>query len=245
MVTKSQIKQIKQLKYKKYREKTGLFVAEGKKIILDLLEADFDSLYIFSTSKNNRINSLLISKNEMSRLTHFKSGSEYLGVFIKPSLNNDSLDRINVIIALDEISDPGNLGTIIRTCDWFGINHIICSTNTVDCFNPKVIQATMGSISRVFCYYKDLPGFLKNYDGKIYCTDLYSKSIYQTSFAEKSVFVFGNESKGISNKVLRNADEKISIPKENTIESINSLNVASSVSVVLAENFRQKLTIQK
>jgi len=245
MVTKSQIKQIKQLKQKKHREKTGLFVAEGKKIILDLLEANFDSLYIFSTSKNNRINSLLISKNEMSRLTHFKNGSDYLGVFIKPILNNESLDRINVIIALDEISDPGNLGTIIRTCDWYGINHIICSTNTVDCFNPKVIQATMGSISRVFCYYQDLPSFIKNHNSKIYCTDLNSKSIYQTSFEEKSVFVFGNEAKGISNKVLINADEKISIPKENESKSINSLNVASSVSIVLAENFRQKLTIQK
>ena len=244
MVTKSQIKQIKQLKFKKFREKTGLFVAEGEKVVLELLQANFGFHYIFSTIKNFDFDSVKISNDQMKKITHFKNSSNYLGVFIKPTYNYKILNESEKIVALDHVSDPGNLGTIIRTCDWYGVKHIICSRNSVDCFNSKVVQASMGSISRVFCYYLDLPNYLKKSNHMIYGTDLKSRSIYDTSFKKKSVFVFGNESNGISNKVINITDEQISIPKKNKV--VNSLNIASSVSILLAENFRQnKKAIRK
>ena len=239
MVTKSQIKQIKQLKHKKYREKTGLFVAEGKKIVMELLKANINFIYVFTTKKNSDIDSLIISKKDMSSLTHFKNGSDYLGVFVKPSVNHKMLNKNKTLIALDEISDPGNLGTIIRTCDWFGVNHIICSKNSVDCYNPKVIQASMGSISRVFCHYLDITKFINKNNYKIYVTNLNSKSIYETHFEKKSILVFGSEANGVSDILSKLSDEKISIPKYNKNKNIDSLNVASSVSIVLSEKFRQ------
>lgn len=239
MVTKSQIKQIKQLKHKKYREKTGLFVAEGKKIVLDLLKANLDFIYVFTTKINFGLDSHVISKKDMSSLTHFKNCSDYLGVFVKPSVNHKMLNKNKTLIALDEISDPGNLGNIIRTCDWFGVNHIICSKNSVDCYNPKVVQASMGSISRVFCHYMDIPKFIKKNNYKIYVTDLNSKSIYETRFEKKSILIFGSEANGVSDMVLKYSDEKISIPKSGKNKNIDSLNIASSVSIVLSEKFRQ------
>ena len=234
MVTKSQIKQIKQLKYKKYREKTGLFVAEGKKIVLDLLKANLDFIYVFTTKINFGLDSHVISKKDMISLTHFKNGSDYLGVFVKPSVNHKMLNKNRTLIALDEISDPGNLGNIIRTCDWFGVNHIICSKNSVDCYNPKVIQSSMGSLSRVNIIYTDILKFLQSKNLPIYAADIEGQKIGKSKISDKCIWLFGSESHGISQKIKKLVDISFTIPKYNQDVKTESLNLATSLAIILS-----------
>jgi len=239
MVTKSLINQIQHLKQKKFRQKKGLFVAEGEKLIGELLEANFKNVKLFSTENCTVFPADFITKIEMQKLTHFKNASNYLGVFNKPQYVFDQNKISNSILALDGISDPGNLGTIIRTCDWYGIKDIVCSKDTVDCFNSKVVQSSMGSISRVKCHYVDLIALIKKSKMNVYGTSLLGKSIYDLNLKKESIFVFGNESSGISSKVYELIDNSITIPKNKNNLLIDSLNVASSVSIILGERFRQ------
>ena len=239
MVTKSLINQIQHLKQKKFRQKKGLFVAEGEKLIGELLEANFKNVKLFSTENCTVFPADFITKIEMQKLTHFKNASNYLGVFNKPQYVFDQNKISNSILALDGISDPGNLGTIIRTCDWYGIKDIVCSKDTVDCFNSKVVQSSMGSISRVKCHYVDLIALIKKSKMNVYGTSLLGKSIYDLNLKKESIFVFGNESNGISPEVSELIDNSMTIPKNNNNLLIDSLNVASSVSIILGERYRQ------
>ena len=239
MVTKSLINQIKQLKQKKYRQKMGLFVAEGEKLVGELFESNFEIFQVLTTENTPRFSAYFISKIEMKKLTHFKTASNYLAVFVIPKFIFHNGTILNSVIALDGIADPGNLGTIIRTCDWFGIKHIACSEDTVDCFNPKVVQASMGSIARVKCHYLDLTKFLKASNKQLLACSLGGKTIYNFSFDEKSILIFGNESKGISSSILEYANEIISVPKNQKNNIIDSLNVSSSLAIILGERFRQ------
>tara|TARA_B110000444_G_C18851524_1_gene606029 strand:- start:2362 stop:3081 length:720 start_codon:yes stop_codon:yes gene_type:complete len=237
MVTKSLINQIQNLKKKKFRQRSSLFVAEGEKIVNELVEENFSFSFLFTTENNSILPASVILKNEMQKLTHLKNASNYLGVFNRPQYKNTNSNKSNTTIVLDSISDPGNFGTILRTCDWYGIKDIFCSKNSVDCFNPKVVQSSMGSISRVRCHYLELPLFLKSSKLNIYGAHLKGSSIYDLNFKTKSIFVFGNESNGISSEVNKTIDTLITIPKNNL--KIDSLNVASSVAVILGERFRQ------
>jgi len=239
MVTKSLINQIQNLKQKKFRQKTGLFVAEGEKLIQELLESNFKFTHLLTTENITNFPAKIILKNEMKKLTHFKNASIYLGVFNIPNYSNDINKKPDSVLVLDGISDPGNLGTIIRTCDWYGIKDLICSSDTVDCFNPKVVQSSMGSISRVRCHYTDLLPFLKSSKLEIVGASLKGTSMYDVNLNKKIIYVFGNESNGISTEVNNYIKNSITIPKNKNNLKIDSLNVALSVGIIFSERHRQ------
>ena len=159
-------KQIQQLKLKKFRKQYNLFVAEGEKVVLHLLSAEFIPEVLLATKEFASIEPFRITTQEMRSITHFSSPSPIMGIFQIPNHTIDSVPTFQLV--LDQIKDPGNLGTIIRTSDWYGLSQIVCSLDCVDCFNPKVVQATMGSIARVKLHYVALESYLKKIDKPIY-----------------------------------------------------------------------------
>ena len=238
MITKNELKKIKGLKIKKNRQLYSLFVAEGKKNVFELVNSNFKVYKIFSIEKTKMLDSILINRNLMKRLSFLKSPSDIFGIFYLPKNNN--INNNNLTIALDNISDPGNLGNIIRICDWFGIRTLFCSNNTVDCFNPKVVQSTMGSISRVNCIYCNLKDVIKNSKKITYGSVLKGgSSIYSSSIRKDGILIFGNESNGISKSILNKLRFKITIPKYNIKNGPDSLNVSSAASTILANYFKE------
>jgi len=238
MLSKNQRKQILQLSQKKQRLTNGLFVAEGEKVVRELMNSSwvFESLY--TTDSTFHSSAELIRIEDMNQLTHFKTPSPVLGVFKIPPKKEILNESISIV--LDGISDPGNLGTLIRLCDWFGLSELICSQTTVDCFNPKAIQASMGSIVRVHCQYvSDLAQTLKDLNKPIYGATARGNSLYDATLPKKASFVFGSESHGISEKLTAHLDEELAIPNfklgENRAES---LNVATAGAIFLSEIFR-------
>ena len=238
MITKNQIKLIKSLSLKKNRDKHNLFIAEGPKIVDELLKSEITLKTLYSTSENYTTidRSIIINSMELKKISNFKSPNSVLALFEIP--NAKKIDFKSNIIALDEIKDPGNFGTIIRLCDWFGIKDIICSENSVDCYNPKVIQSSMGSISRVNISYMSFDDvFSKNLN--LVASDIKGTNINEYKFNKNQVIFFGNEANGLSPKVLSEVRNKITIPRYT--EKIESLNLASSVSIVLSE-IKKKIT---
>ncbi len=236
MLNKSQIKLIRSLQQKKYRNEHGLFFVEGKKTVLELLSSTIAPYHIFTTFTDtfDLPSHLLsyISKAELKQISYLKNPSGVLGVFYIPEASKISFS--DWVIALDDVRDPGNLGTIIRLCDWFGIAQLVCSKKTVDCYNPKVLQATMGSITRVNIKYVDLETVLKDCLSPIYGAFMGKKSVYKTQFPKKGVLVLGNEANGISNEVSALITKKISIPQFGA-ETAESLNVATATAILLSE----------
>ena len=233
MITKNQIKLIKSLRSKKNRIQSGFFIAEGGKIIDELLESKLEVVNIFSSSEKYNISDyyIPISSSQLKQISNLKTPNKVLGLFKIPK--SSEIDFNSNIIALEEINDPGNLGTIIRLCDWFGIKNIICSSNSVDCFNPKVVQASMGSICRVNISYMD---FQKLLDGKNYNTvaaDLEGQNLRDFNFSENQIIFFGSESNGLSKKLSSQIDHKITIQRYN--DNVESLNLATSVGIILSE----------
>ena len=233
MITKNQIKLIKSLKSKKNRKQSGFFVAEGDKIVDELLKSDLDTVNIFSISEKykNFNNYISINSTQLKQISNLKSPNNVLGIFKIPS--NNEIDFNANIIALEEINDPGNLGTIIRLCDWFGIKNIICSKNSVDCYNPKVIQSSMGSISRVSISYTKLDNLISSVNYNTVAADLDGKNLNEHIFSKNQIIFFGNESNGFSQKVSSKIKNKITIQRYN--DKVESLNLASSVAIVLSE----------
>ena len=240
MVSDKQIKIIKSLKLKKNRIKHNLFVAEGDKTILELILADFkiNSLYSINTNIDGIDNSVVqLSKSELNKMSNLSNPKNSLGVFEIPK--SKKIDYSKLIIGLDNISDPGNLGTIIRLCDWFGVEDLICSFETVDCYNPKVIQASMGSISRVNITYLDLQKTLENNSLKTYGTYMQGDSIFEIDEIINGVILFGNEANGINPNLSKFVDKRLSIPRFGKLKKTESLNVANALSIVLSENSRK------
>ena len=240
MVSDKQIKIIKSLKLKKNRIKHNLFVAEGDKTILELILADFkiNSLYSINTNIEGVENSVVqLSKSELNKMSNLLNPKNSLGVFEIPISKN--IDYNKLIIGLDNISDPGNLGTIIRLCDWFGVEDLICSYETVDCYNPKVIQSSMGSISRVNITYLDLQKTIENNSLKTYGTYMQGDSIFEIDKIQKGLVLFGNEANGINPNLSKFIDKRLSIPRFGKIKKTESLNVANALSIVLSENSRK------
>ena len=238
MLSSNQRKLISHLQKKKYRLEKNLFVAEGKKVVNELINSDWPFKNLFSTEEDFHPDSELLTSDEMKKISNFKTPSQALGVFLLPEPQKILSEPITICV--DGISDPGNLGTIIRLCDWFGISELICSKNTVDCFNAKVIQASMGSIARVKCHYvDDLVITLSSMQKPIYGATLSGDSIYSTQLPNKASFVFGSESHGISIPLLSQLEGEFSIPKfkegDNRAES---LNVANAAAIFLSELFR-------
>ena len=242
MVSDKQIKIIKSLKLKKNRIKHNLFVAEGDKTILELILADFkiNSLYSINTNIEGVENSVVqLSKSELSKMSNLLNPKNSLGVFEIPKSKN--IDYNKLIIGLDNISDPGNLGTIIRLCDWFGVEDLICSLETVDCYNPKVVQASMGSISRINITYLDLQKTIENNSIKIYGTYMQGDSLYDIDEIQKGLVLFGNEANGINPNLSKFIDKSLSIPRFGKLKKTESLNVANALSIVLSENARKSI----
>ena len=240
MVSDKQIKIIKSLKLKKNRIKHNLFVAEGDKTILELITAGFNinSLYSINRQIEGVKNSVIqLSKPELNKISNLSNPKNSLGVFEIPKPKKINYNKL--IIGLDNISDPGNLGTIIRLCDWFGIEDLICSFDTVDCYNPKVVQASMGSISRVNITYLDLQKTLENNSLKTFGTYMQGDSIFEIDEIKNGVILFGNEANGINPNLSKFIDKRLSIPRFGKLKKTESLNVANALSIVLSENSRK------
>ena len=236
MLSKNQVRFINSLKRKKTRKSEGRFIAEGKKLVLDLLESDFqvDKIYCeedFECPQQDRIQR--VSARELGAVSSLTTPNSVLAVFkipeVKPVLKK------GLALALDDINDPGNLGTIIRLCDWFDIPQILCSSNTVDCFNPKVVQSSMGSLARVQINYLDLAAYLSQEERNVYGTFMNGQSLYQTEFKSDGILVMGNEANGISEEIRTHVDTEVGIPQFGDHKKAESLNVAMATAIFLSE----------
>jgi TrmH family RNA methyltransferase len=236
MVVKSQIKLVKNLQQKKYRNQHGLFVAEGRKTVQEVLVSGITPKILYSTDKNvlpdHEVGITLVGSKELERMSGLKTPNKILGVFEIPK--ESVLPTNGWVIALDGVKDPGNMGTIIRLCDWFGITHLVCSEDTVDCYNPKVVQATMGSIGRVGVHYADLKSFVVDFPHDSYGAVLDGAPIQGATFPKEGVIVMGSESHGISAEVKDVLHHAISIQKYGS-SSAESLNVATASAIFLHE----------
>lgn len=237
MLSKNQIKFITSLKQKKYRKKYQLFVAEGIKTVNELLSSNMELEKLYSTKENHplfeKFKPQIISEKELSKISSLSTPNKVLGLFKIPK--DSSIKEKGLLLALDGVNDPGNLGTIIRLCDWFGVSQLVCSLNSVDCFNPKVVQASMGSLARVRVVYTDLKEFLNTTQLPIYGAVMNGKNVYESNLSKNAVLVMGNESNGVSQKIVKLIDQKITIPRFGDLNITESLNVATATAILLNE----------
>ena len=244
MISKNNIKFVHQLEQKKYRRKEGLFVAEGPKVVGDLLHAGFTPRMLFAVGEwitAHHMSAMEVTDDELRKLSFLQHPQQELGVFVLPPHRNAAtLNSETLYLALDGVQDPGNLGTIIRLADWFGIQTIFCSEDTADCYNPKVVQATMGSLAHVHIIYTDLEVLLQSAHCPIYGTLLDGQNIYQQQLSTEGIIVMGNEGNGISPAIRQLVTHKLLIPNYNTAgETAESLNVAIATAITCAE-FRRR-----
>jgi len=251
MLSKARIKLIKSLKLGKFRKEHGLFVAEGSVNVLDFIHGGLKTAEILGTEKwiekhkslIRGIPTIVVTEKELKKITNLKNPSEVLGLFHIPENEPPDLQTYSdLVIMLDDIRDPGNLGTIIRTADWFGIRYVLCSEKTVDVYNPKVVQASMGSLGRVKVYYCDLEKTIKSKPDfvKVFAAVLNGTDIVEIPKPHRGIIMIGNESRGISDKLLPLVDEKITIPnlKMPDNASAESLN-ASIAAAIICYEFRR------
>lgn len=240
MLTNNDTKLINSLVKKKFRQKYNKFIVEGVKIIEEVLESDtkIEKIYttepIFDTSEATVE---LITERELKKISQLIQPNTALAVCEIP--DEQSIDLNGFVLALDDVRDPGNLGTIIRLADWFGIGQIICSNETVDLYNSKVIQATMGSFLRVQVNYTNLNSLFSSYKNPILGTFMSGDSIYQSEFPKQAIMLMGNEANGISNDLEEFITKKINIPRFGNSQQIESLNVAMATSIFLSERASQ------
>ncbi len=250
MLSKNKIKYIRSLEMRKFRNEYGTFVAEGNKLVADLLPAFACELMIARTSwmatqGNLPVEELLVDEDDDIRKASFlKNPQDVLAVFRQPAWSIDEVDPANqLVLALDSIQDPGNLGTIIRIADWFGIHHIVCSPDTADVFSPKVVQATMGALARVKVHYTDLEAWLRTQAASnipLYGTFLDGENMYDKALSGTGILVMGNEGNGIRPEIESLINEKLYIPNYPAgQETSESLNVAVATAVTCAE-FRRR-----
>lgn len=242
MFSKSQIKLIRSLSQKKYRHKHKLFIVEGKKAVNELLESNLKLHFLFTTENVFNVEEdklYVVSEAELKKVSQLSTPQKALAVFHIPEVR--PLKEEGLLLALDGVQDPGNLGTIIRMCDWFGLDQLICSEGTVDCFNPKVVQATMGSIGRVQVNYLNLPPFLNRIKMKlpVYGAFLQGSDVYQAALPSEGLLVMGNEANGISPEVEAEILKKLSIPRFGKSKETESLNVATATAIFLSEFSRR------
>lgn len=248
MISKATIKRIHALEMRKYRKKEQLFVAEGPKLVAELC-ATMNPVYVVAVEEWATLNADILSsvpheivtKDDLPRASFLKHPQQVVALFpiVEHTFPLSVLDE-DLVLMLDGVQDPGNLGTIARVADWFGIRHIVCSPDTVDVYNPKAVQATMGALARVKFYYTDLPEFLSSVSVPVYGTFLDGENIYEKELTPNGIIVMGNEGKGISQPVKQMIDRRLLIPNYpiGTVTT-ESLNVAIATSVVCAE-FRRR-----
>jgi TrmH family RNA methyltransferase len=234
MLSKTIVKYIQSLAHKKLRDEHGVFIAEGPKVVAELLHSnkfpckiicglqswmDDNAVLLRNISAEDKIE---INESELERISLLQTPNKVMAVFYKKE--NELTDlKNNFSLMLDEIQDPGNMGTIIRTADWFGIKNIICSNECADCYNPKVVQASMGSLGRVNIIYTQLEEFIHENKGiSIYAATLTGKHLSSFNKLKEGIILIGNESKGVKENLLRLAAEQITIPKYGEAESLNA-----------------------
>lgn len=237
MVSKNQIKLITSLQQKKYRKQEQLFFVEGVKGVQELLDSNFELYELFTTKPDfqaiEKSKMYSISDAELKKISALTTPNSCLAVFKIPK--PIPFEQNGLILALDDVRDPGNLGTIIRLCDWFGIKTLFCTEETVDAYNPKVVQATMGSVSRVNVVYGDLGKFLAETKLPIFGTFMDGKNIYKESLPNEGIIVMGNEANGISKTIEKLVSERIAIPRFGALQATESLNVATATAIILSE----------
>ncbi len=244
MFSKSQIKLITSLAQKKYREKHRLFLAEGKKTIQELLDSSLSLHSLYTTEdlfEADTENTFFINDAELAKISRLTTPQTALAVFRYPEVSKMGFSGL--ILALDGVRDPGNLGTIIRLCDWFGIEQLVCSKDTVDCFNPKVVQATMGSIARVSVVYDDLNGYLEEAiksNFPVYGAFMGGANVYEQKLSSEGILVLGNEANGIRPQTEAQINKRLNIPQFGASKETESLNVATAAAVLLSE-FRRSI----
>lgn len=229
MVVKSKVKYIQSLSQKKQRDEDDVFIAEGPKIINELLNESTISLQeLFALKEwtpsnvSNQVPITTIDDITLSRISSLSTPNQVLGIFRKPT-KAAFVARGNLSLLLQTIQDPGNMGSIIRCADWFGIRQVVCSKDCVDVFSPKTVQSTMGSIARVNVFYEDLTSIIKDNHGvPVYATTLGGRSIFDLQKITEGMLIIGNESKGISPDLLQLAVEHITIPRKGNAESLNA-----------------------
>jgi RNA methyltransferase, TrmH family len=242
MLVKSQVKYIQSLGHKKFRDVDGVFVAEGPKIVQEFLQSDnLNLVECFATetwlmknetllrSRENKF--IKLQEKELQRISFHPAPNEVVAVFSKPVFNNPENVQ-GVTLLLDNIQDPGNLGTLLRTADWFGVSKIVCSADTVDAFNPKVVQSAMGSLVRVELIYRDLEEYIRSQSGKaVYAASLDGDDLVEKVNVSSAFLLVGNESRGISSQLEALATRRLRIPRRGGAES---LNVAVATGILLS-----------
>ncbi len=235
MISKNEVKYIQSLSDKKNRDADVVFVAEGPKIVNDLLNSGLKAKIIYATSgwqqpHSDDTNIVRLSPVEFHRISRLETANQVVGIFYKPTLAPLSFSN-KITLALDGIQDPGNLGTIIRTADWFGIPQIVATTETTDCFNSKVVQSSMGSIARVNVHYTDIIQCLATANVAVYGAVLNGGNLPQVKGLSEGILVIGNESKGIRAEVLPLIQHPLTIPR---IGHAESLNAAVATGIILS-----------
>ncbi|WP_435414470.1 TrmH family RNA methyltransferase [Polaribacter aestuariivivens] len=236
-ISKNQLKLITSLSQKKYRQKHNLFIAEGVKVVNELLNSSFEVATIFCVD-DFEINLteekiVRILDTDLKKISNLKTPNKVLGIFKIPE--EKKLNKTGFTIALDAVNDPGNLGTIIRLCDWFGVTQLVCSKDTVDCFNAKVVQASMGSLTRIAIHYLDLKSYLSETNLPTFIADMDGENVYKTTLPKEGILVMGNEANGVSENVRNVVKHKISIPRFGETKETESLNVATATAILLSE----------
>ena len=237
MVSKNQIKLITSLQQKKFRQQHKLFLAEGVKVIQELLDSNFVLEHLFVSDSildavNNSQKTIVIEA-ELKKISCLATPNNCLALFKIPEAKAPI--QKGLIVALDSIRDPGNLGTIIRLCDWFGVEQLWCNEQTVDVYNPKVVQATMGSIARVAVTYLDLEKQLQNSTIPVFGTFMDGKNVYQENLPQEGILVLGNEANGISQNIEKLVTNRLAIPRFGKLQQTESLNVATATAIFLSE----------
>jgi RNA methyltransferase, TrmH family len=250
MLSASKIKWVKALSQKKFRKQEGLFVVEGDKIVKELLQSNWEIIELLalgswfeSNTLPGKIHGHSISAKELERISSLTTPNQVVAV-VRIPVNHISTLVLgnNYSLMLDNIQDPGNMGTILRTADWFGINNIICSENTADIFNPKVIQATMGSFIRTRVFYTDTVKFLKEISGRypIMGAMLDGESIFSTRLPAEGILVIGNESRGISPEIDQYISHKVFIPRGDQNQQLpESLNAGVAAAIIMSQLMKQ------
>lgn len=242
MVSKNQIKLITSLQQKKYRIINQMFFAEGVKVIQELLNSNFELEHLYTTQYDFEDvlskKKTLIHETDLKKISALATPNSCLALFKIPE--EKSIIESGLIIALDDVRDPGNLGTILRLCDWYGVEQVICSKESVDIYNPKVVQATMGSISRVNVTYVDLEAYISQTNLKVYGTFMEGENIYKSSLPQEGIIVMGNEANGISEEIEALIKNRITIPRFGKLQKAESLNVATATGIILSE-FKRNL----
>jgi TrmH family RNA methyltransferase len=247
MISRNRLKYVASLHQKKQRDEEGLFIVEGEKLVQELLQSSWRIDSVYATAdladfyRRNDSKSAIeeVSAQELQKMSSLKTPNKTLAVVHIPEpgkIDFPAEDRL--ILALDEVRDPGNLGTILRLADWFGVGQVLCSTGTVELYNPKTVQATMGSIFRVKVCYGSLEemlqeGKLKGY--RVNAAVLDGENIYGLKKIEREILLMGNESRGISSTLLAMANRKISIPAHPRWSGAESLNVSMATAILCAE----------